>query len=187
MDGILKPDDGGLNIRMKRPAGKKILAIQDKQSDTKSDATSGNKNIKKRPAASVTGNMSKKPAALTEENLESHDEKNAEQNNQVNKAVENCLKQLQAKVTMLMTSKHQLEQFVGSSSQMKIKDVIMNDLVELMGNVDATLVSLRQAFVTMSAETFMEEKITLLNNAATHITDISSLTKYATNLVNSKQ
>ena len=188
MDGVLKSDDDGLNIRMKRPAGEKILAIQDKQSDTKSDATSGNKNIKKRPAASVTGNMSKKPAAaLTEENLVDHDEKNAEQNNQVNKAVENCLKQLQANVTMLMTSKHQLNQFAGSSSQMKIKDAIMNDLTELQGIVGATLVSLRQAFVTMSAETFMEEKITLLNNAATHITDISSLTKYATNLINAKQ
>ena len=86
-----------------------------------------------------------------------------------------------------MTSKHQLNQFVGSSSQMKIKDVIMNDLTELQGNVDATLVSLRQAFVTMTAESFLEEKITLLNNAATHITDISSLAKYATNLINSKQ
>ena len=96
MDGILKPDDDGLNIRMKRPAGKKILAIQDKQSDTKSDATAGNKRLKKRPAASVTGNMSKKPAALTEENLESHDEKNAEQKNQVNRAIESCLKQLEA-------------------------------------------------------------------------------------------
>ena len=57
----------------------------------------------------------------------------------------------------------------------------------MQGIVDATLASLRQAFVTMSAETFMEEKITLLNNAATHITDISSLTKYATNLINAKQ
>ena len=103
MDGIRKPSDDGI---MKRPAGKKMfstpLAIQDKQSDNQgTDKTAGNTRLKKRPASALTEeNMSKKPAtALTEENLESHDEKTAAQNNTVNKAIENCLTQLQAKVT----------------------------------------------------------------------------------------
>ena len=202
MDGFLAGDDEDCGV-FKKPAGQKAapLAITDEDPPLKkrpaaaaaSDAASST-SLKKRPAASL-----KKPAAvdgaaseagsaspLTEANVEDHNAAMQAQNDQVNVALENSMKQVQAKMTLLAASKQKLLSFSGTSSQVKIKAVIEQDLAELEQCIDATMHELRQAYIIKFASTHIEDKVTLLNKAAAQISELASLAKSADQLVKQK-
>ena len=205
MDGFLAGDDEDCGV-FKKPAGQKAapLAITDEDPPLKkrpaaaaaSDAASST-SLKKRPAASST--CLKKPAAvdgaaseagsaspLTEANVEDHNAALQAQNGQVNVALENSMKQVQAKMTLLAASKQKLLSFSGTSSQVKIKAVIEQDLAELEQCIDATMHELRQAYIIKFASTHIEDKVTLLNKAAAQISELASLAKSADQLVKQK-
>ena len=111
--------------------------------------------------------------------METHNADIEAQNTQVNQCINNSINQLQSKTTTIMATKHKLECLEGTSNQLKIRDVILEDLQTLETQFGEVLNDSRKAFVTQSKANHMEGKITLLNVAATCINELGTLIKSA--------